>query len=265
MNTKARIASLFKTPTLDSEITGFEPFRLSLLELESELHFDLPKNLRLGHLVEKAVSQCIQASTNYNVLHESIQLVEEKQTIGEIDFILEEIKSGRVIHMELAYKFYLYDPSISDQLIQNWIGPNRNDSLHLKLKKLREKQFPLLQHKALESQLSGLERSEISQMLCFIASLFVPYQDKVDLEPGFQKAVKGYYLSYSDFQSLNHSASTYYLPPKKEWGLDPSENQNWMSYEEIRKNLNESVKEHRSRMIWQKKGDVYDTFFIVWW
>ena len=167
--------------------------------------------------------------------------------------------------MELAYKFYLYDTLISTHPIQNWIGPNRNDSLHLKLKKLEEKQFPLLQHKASQRHLGGLASSEISQMLCFMASLFVPYRDKVDLDPGSQKAVKGYSLSYSDFQSLNHSASTFYLPPKKEWGIDPSENQNWTAYEEIRKNVNERVKENRSRMIWQKKGDNYKSFFVVWW
>jgi hypothetical protein len=34
--------------------------------------------------------------------------------------------------MELAYKFYLFDPSISSEPINNWIG-NRNDSLQEKL------------------------------------------------------------------------------------------------------------------------------------
>jgi hypothetical protein len=265
MNTKARIASLCKIPILDSEITGVESFRLSDLEIESDLRFDLPKNLRLGHLVEKTVAQCIQASSNYRLLYESIQLIEEKQTIGEIDFILEELISKRIIHLELAYKFYLYDPSISDYPVQNWIGPNRNDSLHLKLKKLKEKQFPLLHHKVLESQLGGLAGSEISQALCFMASLFLPYRNKIELEPAYQKAVKGYYLSSSDFQKLNHSDSAYYLPPKKEWGMDPTENQNWLNYEEIEIDLNESIRDRRSRMCWKKEGDNYRTFFVVWW
>lgn len=265
MNTKARIASLFKAPILDSEITGFESFRLSDLEIESELDFDLPNNLRLGHLVEKTVAQCIQASTNYRLLHESIQLIQEKQTLGEIDFILEEVKSRKIIHMELAYKFYLYDPSISDNPIQNWIGPNRNDSLHLKLKKLKEKQFPLLHHKVLESQLGGLASSEITQALCFMASLYLPYQKKVELDSSYQKAVKGYYLSYDEFQRLHHSGSVYYLPTKKEWGIDPSENQNWLKNQEIEADLTMSISDKRSRMVWQKEEDVYHTFFVVWW
>jgi len=167
--------------------------------------------------------------------------------------------------MELAYKFYLYDPSISNDPIQNWIGPNRNDSLHLKLKKLKGKQFPLLYHQALESQMDGLAVSQISQKLCFMASLFIPYKRKVELEPAYQKAVKGYYLSYSDFQVLDHSDSTYYLPAKKEWGIHPSENQNWFSYNELYEDLNRSITDRRSRMCWQKEGDNYRTFFVVWW
>ncbi len=265
MNLKARIASLFQSPILGREITGYEPFRLSELEIESEPHFDLPKNLRLGHLVEKTVAQCIEASSNYRLLHESIQLIDEKQTLGEIDFILEETESKRIIHMELAYKFYLYDPSISTTPTQNWIGPNRNDSLHLKLKKLREKQFPLLHHKAIESQMAGLAISEISQKLCFMASLFLPYHQEVDLEQCYQKAVKGYYLNYDEFKNLDHSGSSYHLPLKKEWGIDPSENQNWCSYDELNEDLSRSINDRRSRMCWQKDGDSHRTFFVVWW
>jgi hypothetical protein len=39
-------------------------------------------------------------------LYENIQVIEDK-TIGEIDFIIEDKNTKQVIHMELAYKFYL--------------------------------------------------------------------------------------------------------------------------------------------------------------
>jgi len=262
MNTKNRIASVLEAPTLETSITGFETFNLSKLNLSGELDFNLPTNLRLGHLVEKVVSQCIQSSSNYRLLKENIQLIKEKQTIGEIDFIIEDSESKDILHLELAYKFYLYDPTISSEPIKNWIGPNRNDSLHQKLRKLKEKQFPLLYHSALESELNA---SNISQVLCFMASLFLPYRDQVELEVGYQKAVKGYYLSYGEFQKLEHSGFVYYLPTKKEWGIDPSENKNWMKYEVIKSELNESINNKRSRMVWKKGGDVYRTFFVVWW
>jgi hypothetical protein len=49
-------------------------------------------------------------------LYENIQVIEDKKTIGEIDFIIEDKNTKQVIHMELAYKFYL-DPSISSEPI----------------------------------------------------------------------------------------------------------------------------------------------------
>jgi len=265
MNTRARIASLFEAPTLSRQITGFETFRLSELKIGSDLLLDLPENLRLGHLVEKIVAQCIRASSNYRLLHESIQLIEEKQTLGEIDFILEEVELNKIIHMELAYKFYLYDPSISTNSLQNWIGPNRNDSLHLKIEKLREMQFPLLQHKSLASQLGDTANSKISQALCFMATLFLPYGEEVEPDPCYKDAVKGYYLNVTDFHNLDHSGSGYYLPSKREWGIDPSSNRSWWSYDVIAKDLSKSLKDKRSRMCWQKEGDHYRSFFVVWW
>jgi hypothetical protein len=59
------------------------------LHLTTDLEFQLPTNIRLGHLVEKIVAELI-ASTNYKVLYENIQVIEDKKTIGEIDFIIEE-------------------------------------------------------------------------------------------------------------------------------------------------------------------------------
>lgn len=146
MKTKSRIASILKTNSLDFSITGLQTFNLSELDLIKDLEFQLPTNIRLGHLAEKIVSELIKSSSNYKVLYENIQVIEGKQTIGEIDFIIEELKTKTLIHMELAYKFYLYDPNISSEPINNWIGPNRNDSLKEKLEKLKRKQFPLLYH-----------------------------------------------------------------------------------------------------------------------
>ena len=119
MNTKSRIASILKANSLDLSISGFQTFNLSELNLAKDLEFQLPTNIRLGHLVEKIVSELIKSSTNYKVLYENIQIIENKKTIGEIDFIIEEIVTSQVIHLELAYKFYLFDPSISSKSINN--------------------------------------------------------------------------------------------------------------------------------------------------
>lgn len=119
MKTKSRIASILKTNYLDFSITGLPTFSLTALNLDTALEFQLPTNIRLGHLAERIVSQLIQLSTNYNVIYENVQVIENKKTIGEIDFIIEEIATKQLIHVELAYKFYLFDSTISSESLNN--------------------------------------------------------------------------------------------------------------------------------------------------
>ena len=68
MNTKSRIDSILKANCLDFNATGLPSFNLSQLQLEANLDFALPPNIRLGHLTEKIVSELIKVSANYNCL-----------------------------------------------------------------------------------------------------------------------------------------------------------------------------------------------------
>ena len=146
---KSRITSIVEATSLDLKITGVPAFNLSELNLATDLEFQLPANIRLGHLAEKIVSELIKSSTNYTLLYENIQVIEAKNTLGELDFIIENIGTKQKIHLELAYKFYLFDPSISSESINNWIGPNRNDSLKQKLEKFAKKIDPRNDHSVL--------------------------------------------------------------------------------------------------------------------
>ncbi len=265
MKTKSRIASILKANSLDFSITGFQTFNLSALNVASDLEFQLPTNIRLGHLAEKIVSELIKSSTNYKVLYENVQVIEDKKTIGEIDFIIEEINTKQLIHMELAYKFYLFDPNHSSEPINNWIGPNRNDSLKEKLEKLKRKQFPLLYHNCSKSTFDTIEIDEASQALCLLVSLFIPYEYKASFSPIYEKYIKGFYLNFETFTNLDNSAKTYYLPSKKEWGMDPSENEIWKDFNCVEKYINTCMEEKQAPLCWQKYKDSYVAFFIVWW
>lgn len=265
MKPNPRITSILQACTLDSSITNLPTFHLSNLNIEADLNFQLPNNLRLGHLAEKIVSQLIKASTNYNILYENIQLIEDKKTIGEIDFIIEKVKTKEVIHMELAYKFYLYDPSISSEPINNWIGPNRNDSLKEKLEKVKNKQFPLLGQLLSFPHYDKIEIGKISQALCLLASLFIPYEYNGNFNPAYQKAIKGYYLKVEEFLSFDHSEKSYYLPSKREWGMNPAEHDIWMEFEEVEKEIKTSIQQKKAPLVWREYEGSFLAFFIVWW
>ena len=265
MNTKSRIDSILKANSLDFSITGLQSFKLSELQLEPDLDFHLPTNIRLGHLVEKIVSELIKSSANFKVLYENIQIIENKKTIGEIDFIIEEINTKQVIHLELAYKFYLLDPSISSELINNWIGPNRNDSLREKLEKLKSKQLPLLYDNCTKAKFNDIAIDEVSQAICLCVSLFIPYEFKGNISSIYDKAIRGYYLNLETFTHLDNSSKGYHLPSKKEWGMGPSENEIWTDFQGIEKTIHTIIKGKQSPLCWQKHRGSYISFFIVWW
>ncbi len=265
LKTSSRIASIFNASQLEESITGIPSFHLSELNLPSEIDFELPTNLRLGHLVERVVGGLLKTSNNFSVLHENTQIIQEKTTIGEIDFIVKNLQTDTVYHLELAYKFYLFDPQISSKQVNNWIGPNRKDSLVEKLEKLKTKQFPLLYDLRSKTTFPALDLEKVEQVLCLLVSLFIPYALKENLHPTFQKAIKGYYLNIEAFMFQNHSSKKYFIPTKKEWGIDPSENDIWLSFEDVKEEVEKSIEEKQSPLCWEKNSDSFTEFFITWW
>lgn len=265
MESKERIVSILETPILDFSSFGFEPFYLSQLVLPKLPEIEIKEKVRLGHRVEKIVSDLIKASTNYNIRYENLQIKEGNQTIGEIDFILEEIISKQLIHLEVAYKFYLFDPSLSSSPFNNWIGPNRNDSLKDKVAKLKNKQFPLVYKPQTKAVLTDVDTVNIKQKLCLLTSLYVPYQTEVKLEPEYQKAIKGFYIKYDLFKNIASKNNYFYMPAKKDWGINPASTKEWYSYQEIEMQLTTAIEEKQAVLCWQKNNDTYSEYFIVWW
>jgi hypothetical protein len=265
MKTKSRIASILQATNLEFTVTSMPSFDLSKLELPTCIELELPINLRLGHLVEKIVAGLFKKSSNYKLLYENTQILNHKETIGELDFIVQEHYTEQVIHLELAYKFYLFDPNISSEPLHNWIGPNRNDSLKEKLDKLKAKQFPLLYHDCTRATLNTIEIDKVSQALCLLVSLFIPFEFKEKFSPIYKKGIVGYYINFETFIDLHTVNKSYYLPVKKEWGIVPSENETWFGLENIQKSVAIHLQDKQAPLCWQVVNGIYSQFFIVWW
>lgn len=265
MNYQSRVISILKASNLPYLIPGIEPFKLAELKIASMPSIELTGKLRLGHLTELIVFKLIEASANFQVRYKSVQLFEREKTIGELDFIIENLETNQLVHLELAYKFYLYDPSISSNELSNWIGPNRNDSLKSKLDKLKTKQFPLLYHEYLPSIIKDISIDQVEQALCFLVTFFIPFQYKAPMDSAFEKAVKGYYIDLDTFLSIHTKRKTYYLPSKKEYGIEPSENLNWKDLNFVIKSIESNIQKKQAVMCWQKERAFYTAFFIVWW
>jgi hypothetical protein len=265
MDKFSRIRSLLSTPTLDFTSEGLSSFQLSNLKIKELPDVNVSERIRLGHLIEKLASACIQTSSNYELLYQNFQVKEDKTTIGEIDFILEDLETKQQTHLELAYKFYLYDPNISNDQQRNWIGPNRNDSLIQKLDKLRSKQFPLLYRESAKAILPKVDFNSINQKLCLMANLFIPYQFSGEIIPIYHHAIKGYYMNYETFLDLNQDGQSYFLPPKKDWGINPSEGETWEDFEQIKEQIEMNLNKNQAPLCWQKHKDSYTQYFVIWW
>ena len=148
---------------------GLEQFVLENDKLDYKRLCSVPKKLRLGHQVEHIYLQLLKASNKYKVLAHSIQLIEYKRTLGELDFIIKSLVTDEIIHVELAYKFYLIDYTIDD-VVEGLVGPNRGDAFTYKLDKTKNKQLPLLYSGAAKARLD-IDVYKVKQKVAFYGEI----------------------------------------------------------------------------------------------
>ena len=225
----------------------------------------LAGNPRLGKLVERFVSHQLQQDDTIEILIENIQIQNNKITLGELDCLL--LQNKQPIHLEIIYKFYLYDPSVGTTEIEHWIGPNKKDSLHQKLDKLINKQLPLLYHSKTAPLLNSLSLSaeKIQQQVYFKAQLFVPLKDYgITLPLINNNCVVGFYIPYIDINLF--SDGKFYIPTKHNWLVTPHINIAWLTFNHFKTDLLEFINNERAPLCWLKKpnGELFK-FFVVWW
>ncbi|MFC4025994.1 DUF1853 family protein [Zunongwangia endophytica] len=252
----------------DYDLEAFElPKRTFQRKDSVKLKNEIEKIFVLGKRVERFFEFQISNSAKFEVLLSNIQIIEDKKTLGELDFILKEKNTNQHIHVELVYKFYVYDPSFKNEL-SRWIGPNRKDSLLEKIDKLKSKQLPLLYKKKTQDILSGknIATKNIVQKVCYKASLFVP---KKLLGSTFTKinndCIKGYYITFNEFASNEYETNYFYSPQKQFWPVDPIKNETWFSYQEILSQIIKFIENKKAPLVWMKTNKGIEQFFVVWW
>lgn len=254
-----------KTPALwfGNSVKNIEQFQLNNLIFPFDGKAQ-PK-LRLGKLVEHFITYQLQQDDTIQVLAENYQVQKDALTIGEIDCICQ--KNDIPIHLEIVYKFYLYDPKVGQTEIEKWIGPNRNDSLIQKLDKLKQRQLPLLYNtstKPLLNQLKIIDK-QIKQRVCFKAQLFTPFQLK-DIKHKIinSECIKGFYIPYESLSQFKKC--TFFLPKKQDWLLEAHHNVTWKKLEDISESINAFLAIKKSPMVWIKTpNNIVQKCFIVWW
>lgn len=260
-----RYEGFLKTPFLWKNSAVFD---LCQFEITSNFHsfkVELNENIRLGKYIERFVSFELKQQQNISIIAENIQIQDEKITLGEIDCLL--FKSTKPIHLEIIYKFYLYDATVGTTEIDHFIGPNRKDSLKEKLIKLKDKQLPLLHHKKTKKHLNALNLNlnNIEQQVYFKAQLFTPFTNQdIHFEILNSECICGFYINQTQQQELE--GCKFHIPIKKNWLIEPHQSVNWISFYTFKTLTKNYLERQFSPLCWVKfnTGEI-KKIFLVWW
>ena len=138
---KALFQSLIEGPLLVGDLPEGAAFPChSLLPPKQASALNLQQ--KLGHLYEDALAVMLESTPPYNCLARGIQIRQDAgHTLGELDFLLRDLVLDRLIHLELAVKFYLAVETERGFLLP---GPDARDHYFRKLGRMRSHQLVLV-------------------------------------------------------------------------------------------------------------------------
>ena len=255
-----------KTPLLwkNNAIFGLNQFEANINKTP-QFNSIKKAEIRLGKRVEQFSFFTFQQDKTVQILSENFQIQDKKRTVGEIDCLL--LKNKQPIHIEIVYKFYLYNKSVGTREIEHWIGPNKRDSFFQKLTKLKEKQLPLLHNKHTKSHLKELEISseKTIQNVFFKAQLFVPLADINKTFPEINNnCIYGFYISPRELKRFENCK--FHIPTKVDWLKEIQTNISWLNYPTFESFISTFLNEESAPLCWLKHPNgKTEKFFVVWW
>jgi hypothetical protein len=280
-NNFARFKAFYKTASLWSgTLLGLEQFGLSNFNfdhLKDQESLDLPvipQRTLLGKRAEYFFKFCVEQSNNYDLVLSNAQVFKGKITIGELDYIIKNKRTNTTIHIELVYKFYIYNPTITSdkkskilQELNKYQGPNGRDNLVRKLEHLKNQQLPLLYAPETSKLLKGhhVDVTQIKQKVCFLAHVFIPHQFwSHKFEYINKSSIVGYYYIYQAFAKAE-TTNSYFLPEKYAWKMLPQELPTSYTFNEILELTKESLQRGFAPLIWMQllESKTFECFFVV--
>jgi hypothetical protein len=104
---------------------------------------------RLGLYFEQLYGYALVAFLGQRILAQNLPVRVGGRTLGELDFLVHDPFSDRVVHHEIAVKFYMgWTGTAAGGKPPGWYGPDTRDQLSTKLRRLREHQIPMWRSEA---------------------------------------------------------------------------------------------------------------------
>jgi hypothetical protein len=147
-------------------------------------HLKNQRATRLGVYFEQLLSFFFTYYPRFTLLAKNLQANDSKRTIGEYDFIIFDQYDQQHYHIEVAVKFYLGLSNLNESIPNNvpihnwhlWIGPNKKDTLGIKMRHLMNHQLRLSETTAGQKALSSihLTAEQLKPKLLLTGRLYYP-------------------------------------------------------------------------------------------
>lgn len=174
-----------------------------------------PPKRRLGHYFEELYEVFLAELLGWEILLRNLQIQPAGRTLGELDFVVRNPRTGRTEHHEIAIKFYL---GVSDKVTgSRWFGPNARDrldrkSLHLTEHQSRRAQLP----EALEVLSQQGIAGPLEARIFMPGYLFYPLNTPLPAPPGTPPDhLRGWWV-YAD-EAVAMDTSTWVQLNKPHW------------------------------------------------
>lgn len=187
----------------------------------------------LGVRFEQAYLAACRFFGPYDVHEANLQVIDEGQTLGEFDLLLESANGA--VHQELAVKFYLGLPSAAGHYI--WFGPGQRDRLDLKLEALLQRQLRLSDDAVAKNLMASLGFAVKQVELVIKGYLFYPFDSTAtlpevtqdNLTPSMEMVkslltpdhCRGYWIQKTHLEQLSGFGDHWVILPKAVW-LQPA-------------------------------------------
>jgi hypothetical protein len=147
-------------------------------------HLKTQRATRLGIYFEQLLSFYFAEYPRFSLIAKNLQANSQQRTIGEYDFIVWDKLDLRYYHIEVAVKFYIGIQELDREIKKNtpiynwhlWVGPNKKDTLGIKMNHLIHHQLRLSETDAGKNALASIDLSpeQLTPKLLLTGRLYYP-------------------------------------------------------------------------------------------
>jgi len=179
---------------------------------------------RLGIYFERLWHYFLSRDESVELVAHNLPVRDGQLTLGEFDVIYWCHERRRHFHLELAVKFFLgHRLTTTCEPVSRWhewLGPNTDDRLDLKVEQLLQRQIRLGERPSAREQLKPLGIVELAQEIAFKGYLFQPLLDPLPAPFAFNSQLAlSHWLALTDLERyLQGLEAERFLPlPKARW------------------------------------------------